>query len=303
LHPDRIPLESFMKIRLASALLALSLPLFAQDPAAATADTMFYKAFYLEKGQRDFEGAMQLYQKFLEAAPEHKLAAEAAKQQFGLLDRTGKTKERDAFKAKYEKLLGNIAAVPPAAGGAAGGDAPRGDRGQGGGAGRMDPAARMAELEKQLEKAKADGDAEAQKRLEQQIERMKQGGGRGPGGPGQGGPGGGMRGGLMGMLRGQKKIAEMSDEEITQLKDGIGQASGMIDMMRERNPEQADKLEKGVAELKKALDAGNKEDAQKAMDALREAMPQRRRGGGEGGGGGGGRPEGGGGGGGGGGGR
>ena len=283
-----------MKIRLASALLALSLPLFAQDPAAAPADTMFYKAFYLEKGQRDFEGAMQLYQKFLESAPEHKFAAEAAKQQFALLEKMGKTKERDAFKAKYEKLLGNIASAPPAAGGAtAGGDGPRGERGQGGGAGRMDPAARMAELEKQLEKAKADGDAEAQKRLEQQIERMKQGGGRGQGGPGQGG---GMRGGLMGMLRGTKKIAEMNDEEITQLKDGIGQASGMIDMMRERNPEQADKLEKGVAELKKALDAGNKEDAQKAMDALREAMPQRRRGGGEGGGGGGGRPEGGGGG-------
>jgi tetratricopeptide (TPR) repeat protein len=285
-----------MKIRFASALLALALPLCAQEPAAAAAETTFYKAFYLEKGQRDFAGAMALYQQFLEQAPEHKFAAEAAKQQFALLDKTGKTKERDAFKAKYEKLLGNIASAPPAAGGAAGGDAPRPERGAGGAAGgRMDSAARMAELEKQLEKAKADGDAEAQKRLEQQIERMKQGGGRGQGGPGQGGPGG-MRGGLMGALRGTKKIAEMNDEEMTALKGNIEQAGGAIDMMRERSPELADKLEKGVAELKKALDAGNKEDAQKAMDALREAMPARGRRGEGGGGGGGGRPEGGGGG-------
>jgi tetratricopeptide (TPR) repeat protein len=278
-----------MKIRFASALLALALPLCAQEPAAAAAEVTFYKAFYLEKGQRDFAGAMTLYQQFLEQAPEHKFAAEAAKQQFALLDKTGKTKERDAFKAKYEKLLGNIASAPPAAGGAAGGDGARGERGErgergaGGGAagGRMDPAARLAELEKQLEKAKADGNAEEQKRLEQQIERMKQGGGRGQGGQGgQGGPGGGMRGGLMGALRGTKKIAEMNDEEMTALKGNIEQAGGAIDMMRERSPELADKLEKGVAELKKALDAGNKEDAQKAMDALREAMPQRRRGGG-----------------------
>lgn len=280
-----------MKIRFASALFALSLPLFAQEPAAAAAEVTFYKAFYLEKGQRDFAGAMALYQQFLEQAPEHKFAAEAAKQQFALLERTGKAKERDAFKAKYEKLLGNIASAPPAAGGAAGGDGARGERGErpagGGAGGRMDPAARLAELEKQLEKAKADGDVEAQKRFEQQIERMKQGGGRTAGG--QGGQGGGMRGGLMGALRGTKKIADMNDEEIGQLKTGLDQAGGMIDRMREANPEGAGKLEKGVADLKQALDAGNKEDAQKAMDALREAMPQRRRGGGGEGGGGGGR--------------
>lgn len=286
-----------MKIRIASLLLALALPLAAQEPVAAETEAMFYKAFYLEKGQRDFAGAMALYEQFLAKAPEHKLAAEAAKQQYRLLDSTGKTKERDAFKAKYEKLLGNIATAP-AAGGAPGerpargaGDAPRGDRpgagagGFGGPGGRPDQAARIAELEKQLEKAKADGNAEEVKRLEQQLERARQGG-RGPGGPGGQAGAGGRRGGLMGLMG--KKITEMSDEEIKQLKDAVAQPSPMIERMRERNPEQAEKYEKAVADLKKALDAGNKEDAQKAADALRAAMGGGRGRGGEAGGAGGG---------------
>src|SRR6187549_32723 len=88
--------ENDMKIRFVSALLALALPLVAQEPAASdTNEAMFYKAFYLEKGQRDFAGAMALYEQFLAKAPDHKLASEAARQQYTLLDRTGKTKERD----------------------------------------------------------------------------------------------------------------------------------------------------------------------------------------------------------------
>lgn len=277
-----------MKIRFASVLLALALPLCAQEPTAAETEAMFYKAFYLEKGQRDFAGAMDLYTKFLAKAPEHKLAAEAAKQQFQLLDRTGKTKERDEFKAKYEKLLGNIASAPAAgagdaAGRGAGGPGAEGGRGERPAAGaRPDMAARLAELEKALEKAKADGNAEEQKRIEQQIERAKAGGRGGPGGAAG-------RGGAMGALMGQKKIADMSDDEIKQLKEGLGMASGMVERMRERSPEAADKIEAGVANLKKALDANNKEEAQKALDAIREAMPRRGRGGDGGAGAGGGR--------------
>jgi len=151
-----------MKIRIASLLLALALPLAAQEPVAAETEAMFYKAFYLEKGQRDFAGAMALYEQFLAKAPEHKLAKEAATQQFRLLDQTGKTKERDAFKAKYEKLLGNVASAPAAGAGErparADGEG-RGDRAGGGAGGRTDMAARVAELEKQIEKARADGNA------------------------------------------------------------------------------------------------------------------------------------------------
>ena len=250
-----------MKIRFASALLALALPLMAQDPVTSDVEVLFYKAFYLEKGPKDHAAAMELYQKFLDKAPEHKLASEAAKQQFRLLDATGKTKERDAFKAKYEKLIGNLQAAAPAEGA-------RGGAGRGESGGRPDMAARVAELEKQLEKAKADGNAEEVKKLEQQIERAKQGG-RGQGGPG------GARGGVMGMLRGDKKLKDMSAEEITQIKDGLGGATQMIDRIRDMgNEELADKMEAGIGSLKKALDGNDMDAAQKAVDELKAAMPQ-----------------------------
>lgn len=252
-----------MKIRFASALLALALPLMAQDPVASDVEVLFYKAFYLEKGPKDHAAAMELYQKFLDKAPEHKLAGEAAKQQFRLLDATGKTKERDAFKAKYEKLIGNLQAAAPAEG--ARGGAARGERGEGGA--RPDMAARVAELEKQLAKAKADGNAEEVKKLEQQLERAKQGG-RGPGGPG------GARGGVMGLLRGDKKLKDMSAEEITQIKDGLAGAAQMVDRMRDMgNDELADKMEAGIGSLKKALDGNDMDAAQKAVDELKGAMP------------------------------
>ena len=288
-----------MKIRIASLLLALALPLAAQEPVAAETEAMFYKAFYLEKGQRDFAGAMTLYEQFLAKAPEHKLAGEAAKQQFNLLNATGKTKQRDASKPKYEKLLGNVANAPVAAGGTGDARPGRGDagegRGEGGGrpgagagGGRPDMAARVAELEKSLEKAKADGNAEEVKRLEQQLERAKQGG-RGPGGAGGLGGAGGRRGGLMGLLGNNKKVAEMTAEELTQLKEGLGGASRMIDMMKQNGQEEAaGKLETNIESLKKALEANKMDDAQKAVDAIREAMPRRGRGGEAGGAGGGG---------------
>jgi hypothetical protein len=280
-----------MKIRFATALLALALPLCAQDSTNATAQAegMFYKAFYLEKGPRDFAGAMALYEQFLAAAPGHKLATEAAKQQFNLLDKTGKTKERDAFRAKYEKLLGNAVAVagdapataPTAPAGAGEGRPQRGEgEARGPGGGRFDPAAQQAELEKQIEKAKADGNEEEVKRLTQRLERIKQmaaGGGR-PGqggGAGQGGPGG--RG--AGMF-GNKKLTEMNADELTQFKEGLGMMEGMLDRMRERmDAEQVKKVEGNLETLKKNLEAGKLEDAQKALDAVREAMPRRQRGG------------------------
>lgn len=254
-----------MKTRFVSALFALALPLMAQDPSPTTspAEAMFYKAFYLEKGQLDYAGAMVLYEQFLAAAPDHALAAQAAKQQYQLLDKTGKTKERDAFKAKYGKLIGDLtlAGDRPARPGPEG-------AGPGRGAGRPDPAARLAELDKQLAAAKEAGDEAKVKELEQQIARVKQMGAR------AGGQGG--RGGLFS----DKKLADMTPEELTQFKDGLTRMEGMLDRMRERmGDEQADKLEANLTELKKGLEANKLDDAQKALDALREAMPRRQRGG------------------------
>ncbi len=256
-----------MKTRFASALLALALPLVAQNPtpAASPTEAIFYKAFYLEKGQLDYAGAMVLYDQFLAAAPDHALAAQAAKQQYQLLDKTGKTKERDAFKAKFGKLIGDVslAGDRPARPGPEGAG-----RGAGGGQGRPDPAARLAELDKQLAAAKEAGDDAKVKELEQQIARAKQMGGR------AGGQGG--RGGLFS----DKKLADMTPDELTQFKDGLTRMEGMLDRMRERlSEEQADKLEASLGELKKGLEANKLDDAQKALDAIREAMPRRPRGG------------------------
>lgn len=229
-----------MKIRIAAAasLLCLALPLSAQEkPVASEVEAIFYKAYYLEKGQRDFVGAMPLYELFLEKAPKHDLAKEAAAQQFRLLDLTGKTKERDAFKEKYKDLLGNVAnaSTRPA----------RGEREEG-----------------------------------------EERGGRGQRGEGFGGRGqrGGGRGGLFSLLRPDVKLADMSEEQIAEIKTGLEQSSEMIERFRERvGDEVADKMTKANTDLKKALDAGNMEEAQKAVDALREAFPMGRGRGGRGG--------------------
>ena len=224
-----------MRTRIATTLLALALPLVAQDPAASQVEAVFYKAYYLEKGQRDFAGAMTLYQQFLEKAPTHKLAKEAAKQQFRLLDRTGKTKERDAFQAKYKDLIGSMTA---------GGTRPaRPERGE-----------------------------------SERGQRPERGG--------FGGRSGGMRGmrGMMQLMRGDAKVSEMSKEDLEGLKEGLGAAEETIDRMRQwMGDEVADKLTKASDDLKKALDEGKMEDADKALKALKDAFPMGRGRGGRGG--------------------
>jgi len=260
-----------MKTRFASVLLALALPLVAQEPAASPTEAIFYKAFYLEKGQLDYAGAMVLYEQFLAKAPEHTLAAQAAKQQYQLLDKTGKTKERDAFKAKYEKLIGDVAIAGerPARPGPEGAGAGRrgAGEGQGRGAGRPDPAARLAELDKQLAAAKEAGDDEKVKELEQQIARTKQMGDRARAGGGRGG------------IFSDKKLADMSAEELTQFKDGLDRMEGTLDRMRERmGDEVADKLETSLDALRSGLEANKLDEAQKALDEIRGAMPRGRAG-------------------------
>jgi hypothetical protein len=278
-------------------LLALALPVFAQDTAPSANEVLFYKAFFLEKGERDFAAAMSLYEKFLTAEPNHRLAKVAAQNNLNLLQRTGKGKDAEVFAQKYEKLLGGVAAPAPAPADrpAAEGEAPRGEgRGQGGpggqggqrGQGRpaMTPEQmqeRLKGLKDELAKAKESGDTERVAQLERQIARMEnpQAGQRGQGG--QGGPGG--QGGRRGMQ--VKKFADMSKDELEEFKttrlDGM---TRFIDRIREsQGDEAAKKMEDGIAEVKKALDAGKTEDAQKAYDKLMEGMRGGRRGGGGGG--------------------
>lgn len=276
-----------MTMRFASVLLALALPVLAQDPAAAAAETSFYKAFYLEKGERDFAGAMTLYGQFLAANPDHKLAKVAAEQNYGLLTRTGKAKEAEEFKAKYGKLLSGRAAAPAAAGAAApaaqdpaqppAGEGPRnrGAEGQG----REQMAQRLERMKEELQKAKESGDTAAAERLEAQIKRMEEGAARG-GEPGQAGPGG--------RQRMQVKFADMTKEQLDEFKgQRLDMMSGMIDRLRENGQEErAGQLEKSITDLKAALDAGKTEDAQKIWDTMSQGM-RRGRGGEQGGAGGG----------------
>lgn len=267
-----------MKMRFAAALFALSFPLLAQDPAASEA--LFYKAYWLQNGERNFAEAMSLYDKFLQQAPDHALVPRAAQFQFELLTRAGKTDEAKAFAQKYEKQLGKVSVPAPAAPKPADG-ATRPARQDG-----ADNTQRLADLKKQLEEAKASGDEEAAARLQRQIARLEQGGGE----PGQGGPGGaaggrGMRGGFLGT----KKLADMTPEELEQAKGGLERMSGMVERMKEANPEGAKAMEDNLAALKTALDANNLEEAQKVVDKIRESMPQRGGRGGQGGAGGRGR--------------
>jgi len=271
-----------MKTRFASALFALALPLLAQqEPAAAPAENLFYKAYWLEKGERNFAEAMTLYDQFLAQAPEHRLAKFAATNQFELLTRAGKTKDADAFAKKYEKLLGSVATGAPAR--AEGGDRPaggapeRGDgaRGEGGGRrGNFDPQARMAELKKQLEDAKAAGDTEKVAQLEariKQMEQMAQGGGAGQGG-------GGRRGGF-----GQAvEFAKMDKAALDQFKtERLTQMSAMVERLKENGMEdRAKQVEESITSLKKALDDNKLDEAQKIYDKMREGMGRRRGGGG-----------------------
>jgi tetratricopeptide (TPR) repeat protein len=324
-----------MKSRLACALFALALPLMAQEKAqSADAENVFYKAFYLERGERNADAALDLYTKFLAMAPDHRLARKAAEQSLAILRAGGKEKEATAFATKYEKLLGSGTV---AVGGDAGGRPPRGQggdaagqggraqggRGQGGGGqagqggrrggfGQVKFADMSAEeiadfktnrLERMsgfIDRMRENGNEDRAKAMEEGIAAVKKAlddkkldeaqkawdkmmpqggfGGRGQGGGGQGGggQGGGQGGGFRrGPLFGDKKVADMSAEELTQLKDGLGRLDRMIERIRQNDEESAKKIEDSAKSLKKALDDNKLDDAQKALEKLRESMPRR----------------------------
>jgi tetratricopeptide (TPR) repeat protein len=272
-----------MMMRSAATLFALAMPLLAQAKAPTEHEAIFYKAFYLERAERDHANAMVLYEQFLAAAPDHKYAKMAAERQLDLLTRTGKSKEAQAFAEKHEKLLGKGAAAAAGEPAKPAGDAPRGEgRGEGrppeGGRGegrppegaRPNPQERIAALEKQITEAKEAGDEAKVKELTTRLERMK-----------QMAAGGGQGGRRAGGLFGTKKLAEMTAEELEQFKGGVERMGTFVERMKE-NPnateEQIKTAETNYEALKKALDENKLEDAQKALDKLRELMQRRRNG-------------------------
>lgn len=257
-----------MTIRTLAALVLLALPMTAQDPKGSTTtdqESIFFKAFYLERGARAEKEALDLYQQFLAAAPSHKYSKQAAQNALGLFNKAGNLEEASKFKKKYETLLKDASDAA----------APAGDRRPGEGAppaaGERRAGGGLQALRDELAKAKEAGDEKKVKELEEQIKAREEGR-RGAGGQGQ--PGG--RRGMGGGIFSDKKITEMNDEELGALKTGMGNMSRMLDMMRNNGQaETADKLEKLGKKLSEQLEAGKKEDAEKTREEMRAAMPRR----------------------------
>ncbi|GAB4141659.1 MAG: hypothetical protein Fur0037_08550 [Planctomycetota bacterium] len=283
-----------MRLLAVSTFLALALPLAAQAEPAVRQDPspneiLFYKAFFLEKGERDFAAAMALYQKFLEAEPGHRLARIAAQNNLNLLRRTGRGDEAEAFQQKFASLLGERRGRSPEDRAPRGArtdrpaDRPAGERPQDqrarGPLGPEQIKERLKSLEDDLAKAKEAGDEERAARIERQIQRMRDAlasggqGGRSPRGQGGQGRGRGFA---------PPKFAEMTKEQLEEFKTTrLERMSGMVDRVRERQGDEAAKqLEDAIQEVRSNLDAGKLEEAQKAFDKIMEAMRRRIRGGG-----------------------
>lgn len=247
----------------------------AQDDAS---DSIFYKAFYLAEGARQYDQAIDLYKQFLAASPKSKLAPRAARSLVNLLYRTDKVDAAEAAKKDFAALLEQA----PAAAGAGEQDArPRGEggqrqrppqgRGEGGAPGQAPASTEQIEArkrqikqaEEQLAEAKNAGDEEAAARLTRQIQRYKDDlaatEARGAGG--QGGRPGARQPGGQGGGRMARPFAEMTQEEATQAVERMG---GMVDFVRQRQgDEAAKKMEDSIAKMKDLIKEGKLAEADK----------------------------------------
>ncbi|GEM_PF-1841665 len=263
-------------------------------------DALFYKAFYLYRGENKFEQAIELFKAYLEKAPRSRLAAVAARNTLNLLYRVNRMDEADAFRERFAGLLARGPRGPregrvgregrgrrERAGREGRGRTDRPVRGRGGDrgprAGRRDPAARLRmieerlqTLEKNLEKAREGGNGEEIERLERRLENLKRayeevkkGGGRDRA---RGREGRGRRGGFG---RGMKPLTEMSKEE---LREHVDRMASMIERFAERmadmgQEERAEKMKKAFEKYRSLIEAGKLEEA---MEARRKLFARRR---------------------------
>ena len=95
-----------------SLAMALAMPLAAQGGAVEASKqnlaNTFYRAFYLDKGEQRHQEAIELYQKFLNAAPSHRYSGRAADNMIRLLNRVGKVEEAQAARTKYASVLKSV---------------------------------------------------------------------------------------------------------------------------------------------------------------------------------------------------
>lgn len=76
------------------------------DPAAR-----FYEAFYLDRGEQRAEPALELYLRFLQAAPRHRLAGHAARFAIRLLRRLDRQDEAERLARRYAAVLAETVPV------------------------------------------------------------------------------------------------------------------------------------------------------------------------------------------------
>lgn len=84
--------------------LALCAPVPAQQ-SVTEVEALFYRAFFLDRGEGQIDPPLRLYRSFLRRAPGHRLAPIAARNTVNLLQRTRRTKQREAFTKQYAALL------------------------------------------------------------------------------------------------------------------------------------------------------------------------------------------------------
>lgn len=94
--------------------------------------------------------------------------------------------------------------------------------------------------------------------------------------PGAPGAGGNRRGGMFG----SKKLAEMTPEELEQFKSSLGMMGGMVTRLRDQGQEErAAAMETALQTVQQALDKGDLQAAQAAVDGMRSSMGRGRTGG------------------------
>ncbi len=237
---------------------------------------VFYKAFWLERGARKLDDAVEHYRKFLAMAPKSEHAPRAARSLVNLLYRDDKVEAAQEAEKAFASLLAQAPAGANAGGrpegGRGGGARPEGapERGAGIGGqrgGGRDMTATIERIEKQIADAKAAGDDETVERLTRRLENVKaagsrQGGGAGGAGEGRRPEGGEGQGGARGGMRGaMKPLNEMTQDEAKQF---VERMEGFLDRMLERLPEdRAAEMEKGFKEMKALVEAGKLEEAEK----------------------------------------
>jgi len=172
-----------MMIRLVFAAALLAIPALPQDvqrsdaraARSAEADAIFYRAFYLYRGERRHAQALELYREFLKKAPRSRFAGRALDDASAILTRGGKADDARELRDQHRARVKALDQVQQKKGADAAGTVSARDQ--------VEPkmtadqraalTERLAELEKELLQAEKAGDLRTVRRLTRQISTGK----------------------------------------------------------------------------------------------------------------------------------